>query len=86
MRDPQRQHPFSAEVLAEFIACIDGEETYNGDSQEDAAAFLSLLIDRLEQEEQHFSQVDTRESTDVHRLFRGEMKEVVRLCEIWELS
>ena len=84
MRDSREQHAISAGIVAEVIACIKNDESYNGDSQEDAAEFLSILIDELEKEEQRFSKVSTLESTDVHRLFCGEIEEVVRLSEVSE--
>ena len=61
------------------MACIKPKHSYNGETQEDAAEFLSVLIDQLEEEEQRFSEVSTSDSTDVRRLFGGEITEVVRL-------
>ena len=84
MRDSRKQNAISAETVAEVIACIKNDKSYNGDTQQDAAEFLSVLIDELEEEEQRFSQVNTVNSTDVHRLFRGEIREVVSLCEVPE--
>ena len=79
MRDSQGQNAIKTELLAEVIACIKDDESYNGETQEDAAEFLSILIDQLGEEEQRFSQASTSGSTNVHRLFSCEITEVVRL-------
>lgn len=67
----------SSKFLANFITYIEHDESWNGRTQEDAAEFQGVLLDRLEKEEMADSKASSPESTEVHRLFRSEIKQSV---------
>ena len=70
-----------ARSIGEVLACVDEAENWNGDSQEDAAEFQHTLLRRLEEEEMEESGASSNAETDIHRLFRGEMKQTVSQAE-----
>ena len=83
LRDPQRQNKvISARHAAEVMDCIapqNGDRCYNGDTQQDASEFLGSLLDQFEKEEMERSSSTSSESTDVHKLFSGEIQIEVSL-------
>ena len=66
-----------ARSIGEALACITNAVYWNGDSQEDAAEFQRLLLQRVEEGEMDKLGASSIEATGVHQLFRGEIKQTV---------
>ena len=72
-----------ARSIGEVLACVIDADAWNGDTQQDAAEFQRLLLERLEEEERIKSGASSKEATDVHRLFRSGLKQTVSQMEGW---
>ena len=72
-----------ARSIGEVLACVNEADDWNGDTQQDAAEFQNTLLQRLEKEEMDQSGASSNVETDIHKLFRGQVKQTVGLAEGW---
>ena len=72
-----------ARSVGEALACVNNADEWNGDTQQEAAEFQNTLLRRLEKEEVNNSGASSNVETQIHKLFRGEMKQTVGHAEGW---